>query len=64
MSLASVGPMGPRSPPLSKIIFSSLIMKTKHYGHWHQSALNSAGAFSENFGEFSPQKPTYAHFIL
>ena len=32
--------------------------------HWRRSALNSAGAFPENFGEFSPQKPTYAHFIL
>ena len=32
--------------------------------HWRRSALNSAGAFPENFGEISPQKPTYAHFIL
>ena len=30
------------------------------YMHWRRSALNSAGAFPENFGEFSPIQ----HFII
>ena len=44
-----------------KFIFKLVLQYDQH---WRQSALNSTGAFPENFEEFSPQKPTYAHFIL
>ena len=32
----------------------AIIKKFEGYYHWRRSALNSAGAFPENFGEFSP----------
>ena len=43
---------------VSKYIYKYITIHT--YLHWRRSALNSAGAFPENFGEFSPIQ----HFIL